>query len=244
MPNPKWASTVEVEVLLAPPPAAWRELGSFGHLVLLPSDDATAVVVEVETESGEKSLRIRIEKRTNLPILDYPVFAGRTDLLKPAGGIYPLSLDERGRLRMSYREGFLAEMLFPVSRAGELLEAVNTERMSREIWDRSAADPWVIDREAILGTLLYGSMRSDRIRRRPSFDLSFDAAPGTWFGDDPFLGPFFVDSEQSSIELKGIPTGVHRFYRSHEGAFDRIDLMVREDGWLLVTTGAVGSGRW
>lgn len=243
---PKWGRRIEIEIIVADPVAPWDRLGALDHLIVLPTvrgDDTTS---ESRVVAGQGSLRLTIEKRTNLPILDYPLIAGRSDLLRPAGAVFPLDLEGRGRISTSYREGFLAELLVPVSATGELLEAVNVRRLRREIWERSSGDPWRLDRDAILQTLMFGAMRSDRIRARPCFDLSLEARAGTWVSGDPFYGPIVVGSEQPVLALRGLPSGAHRFFRVDDDMVERIDVEVTDSGWewMDVLTGCGGSGRW
>lgn len=241
---PQLGNQIELEVVVAPQPAPWERFGPLDHLIVAPA--AAGGAVEARVAAGQGSVRLKIEKRTNVPVLDYPLLAGRRDLLKPAGAVYPIDLEKRGRILTSYRDGFLAELLVPVSSAGELLGAVNVRRLRREIWERSNGDPWQLDREAILQTLLFGIMRSDRIRARPCFDLSLEANPGTWACGDPFFGQVVVDSDRSLMVLEDLPIGAHHFLRVADEMYEQIDLQVNEAGWewMNAATGCGGYATW
>lgn len=241
-PLPQWGKQIELHLLLPPPPSQWACFGALDYLILVPEPSEEEPFTTVRVPAGSNAVRLTVGKRTNLPLLAYPLLEDRPDLLRPSGGVYPLDLEKGDVVRLSYRDGFLAELLLPMCAAGDLLEALNVSRLRRETWDRSLGDPWSLDREAILETLLYGSMRSGRIRRRPSFELSIEVPAGTWVAGNPFIAPILAPPARPLLELHGLPTGVHRFFRND----DRIDVAVTEQGWLSVdrATGAAESGRW
>lgn len=273
LPFPQWGANSDLEVRLPTPPPAWEPLGALAFSIVVPGRQSGEPPPSLRVDAGAPSIRLTIEKEFNLPILAYPLLEGRSDLLKPAGAVFPFSLDEHGRLELSYREGFLAELLFPLYGKNDLITAVNVARLSEAIWERSSGDPWSLDRRKILVTLAYGSMRSDRISLLPAFDLSIRARPGVWVAGDPFRASLVVGPEHPRLDLDRMPTDVHRFFRvgdpasskptsaEHRGSasvgarpavmwvpppLERIDLVVDEDGWLSVdsATGDAESGRW
>lgn len=273
LPIPQWGTNSELEVRLPAPPPAWEPFGALAYSIVLPAPQPGQPSPSLRVDAGARSIHLTIEKSINLPILAYPLLQGRADLLRPAGGVFPFSLDERGRLELSYRDGFLAQMLFPLYGKNDLIAAVNVERLSEAIWERSLGDPWSVDRERILVTLVYGTMRSDRISLLPAFSLSISAHPGIWIAGDPFRAPLTVPLDSRAFELDRLPTGIHHFFRVSEDAttesksitgrgasdlgaeprvmwmpppLERIDLIVSEDGWLSLdsTTGDAESGRW
>lgn len=262
-PVPQWGSSSELEFVLPSTPAAWSGFGALDYSIVLPPRAGGGASPAARVAAGVENVQLTLEKGINLPVLAYPILDGRTDLLKPAGAIYPSSLDDRGRLVLSYRDGFLAELLYPLSASEELISSLNVERLREEIWTRSQGDPWLLDREEILIALAYGNMRSDKISLLPSFDLSISAPVALWVAGDPFRAPCTAAAEHPELELAGVAAGVHHFFRvelpaeaaANAGTLsvlpapprhERIDVVVSEGGWMSLnsTTGDVESGRW
>lgn len=251
LPLPPWGARPQLEVVLPPSPDAWKPFGKLSYLLVLPPEAAGGEARTLQWDAGGPPPRLSLAKRCNLPLLAYPLLAGRSDLLKPAGALYPISLDERGRLRFSFRDGFLAGLLFPLSGETDLLASINASRLGEEIWERSQGDPWIIDRERILKTLAYGTMRSDRITPLPAYDLTIRPVTGGWISADPFRAPVEAEDGAAALALGSLPLGVHHLLRAGPAASggaapECLDIEVSGTGWLWMDsiTGDGGDGRW
>jgi len=240
---------VSVEVLIPEPPPAWSACGSLDYRICFPaaaaSGEGRIESVDLQRSGADAPIDLQIPKRTNLPLLLYPIpsGSGRADLLRPAGAVFPYSLTAEGRLAFRYEEGFLADLLFPVSRQVGLLEAVNVPRLRSEIREKSEGDPWGLDRGAILETLIYATMRSSRIRMLPRYSLSIPAAAGGWFWGDPFRAAVESDGR---LSLSEVPAGTHALLRMSGDMSSYLLLEIDERGWssFETATGAGESGRW
>lgn len=243
-PKPPFGRNIELAIRLPPPPAAWEPLGRLSYRLVAFGPDWEA---ESELlEQGTRQAFLSIEKGGPIPVLAYPVIGGRADLLRPAGGVFPLTLDPHGILELSYPNGPLAALLVPVIQNEALARSVNIPRLRAEIWERSGGNPWLIDREAILETLLYGVMRSDRIRNLPEFVLETSLSPGSWVSDNPFEGTVEIGgAAPRSVEL-ALPGGIHHYFLAGRGAAERIDVEIDEEGWTVLNriSGSAEFGSW
>lgn len=243
-PKPGFGWTVELAIRLPPPPLTWKELGRFSYRIATFGPDW-----ETESELLEQGTReavVTIEKHSPTPLLAYPVIDGRADLLRPAGGVYPFTLDSHGTLELSYRDGPLAQLLIPVVQNEALARSISVPRLRSKLWERSDGNPWLIDREAILETLLYGVMRSDRIRALPTFVLEASFPSGVWVSGNPFENTIEVDGgEPRPVELV-LPAGTHHYVLAGPEGGERIDVEIGEEGWTVVDgiSGSAEFGSW
>ena len=243
-PMPGFGRTARLTVRVPPPPPAWEGLGRLSYRVTAFGPDG-----EIESELLEKDARqavLAIEKGVPIPLLAYPLIDGRSDLLRPAGGVFPIDLDRHGTLELSYRNGPLAQLLIPIVQNEALARSISVPRLRNEIWERSDGNPWLVDREAILETLLYGVMRSDRIRQLPAFVLQGRFSPGLWISGNPFEEGFaFGGAEPLLVELT-LPVGMHHYFRPGPKGSERIDVEIDEAGWTILNeiSGSAEFGSW
>lgn len=124
------ASDARVELRLPAPPEQWRGLASSNtsagavgaYRIRAPGRDGDPAC-DLTVTAGGGTVQLTLPKRANLPVLAYPVFEDRIDLLKPAGGIFPLDASAPGAtavacLTLSWAHGFLAEVLFALAQRG------------------------------------------------------------------------------------------------------------------------------
>ena len=256
---------VEVGVELPARPQAWARMGPLGYRIIVPpsggdpgmtvelppiGDRAAArpAGFDLAPEGSAAAARLIIPKRMNLPLLAYPIPGGceRTDLLRPAGAVFPYSLAPDGCLVFRFEDGFLADLLTAVCGQGELLSAVNVPRLRDEIFEKAASDPWILDRGAILETLVYATMRSSRIRLLEHHSFDVPAREGEWVWGNPLRKG--VTTSEGVLPIVELPVGTHVLFHAAGGSNieDRILLRLDERGWqwLDVLTGSAGSGRW
>lgn len=182
-------------------------------------------------------LLIDVPPGSNLPVLVYPVGG-----VLPAGGIIPLDIDSDGRLALSWEHGWSALLLFRLSSAGQVSQALNVRRLNEEVLLKSGGDPWALDMEYALRSLSYGRFNVHGLSLLPVHEPAVPAGPGVWLPDNPFREPVAVGPE-GLLNQGPLEEGFHR-YRS--GGGEIIDIHVTDLGWTWVNrlTGAAGSGTW
>ena len=250
--------SVEVGIVLPELPPEWEPIlraeGSPSFLVRAPGRGRLPQELLVPVPGAAPSqaaCRLTLPKRANLPVVAVPIVQGRSDLLRPAGGLFPAALGGGGTMALAWKDGFLATLLLALAERGQLIEALNARRLSGEIEKRCAGDPWSLDREAILLLLSLGSFRTDRIKELPPHSLVLHCAPGSrWVEGNPFR-PAIQADELGVLAVAPIVAGFHAFFRVDGSppagdGLERLDVSVTDEEWLAgdSLTGAVESGRW
>jgi len=253
-----FADSIEVVIVLPAVPPAWEPIlraeGSPSFLVRAPGRGRQLQEVLLPAPlSIQATCRLKLPKRANLPVVAVPVVQGRSDLLRPAGGLFPAALSDGGKLSLSWEDGFLAALLLTLAERGQLLEALNARRLSEEIERRCAGDPWSLDQGAILTLLSLGSFRADRIKILPLRSINLHCAPGSrWVEGDPFRSSHQADA-LGALSVDPIVAGFHAYFRvdgpaPEDGSLglERLDIAVTDEEWLArdSLTGVAGSGRW
>ena len=85
--------------------------------------------------------------------------------------------------------GVLATLILDLWRGGANPWLLNIERLDRELRERAGADPWALDRSAILAALQAGEMSVAVIRPRPKHTVSLSLPAGRWAWWDPWATP-------------------------------------------------------
>jgi len=187
---------------------------------------------------GETGLvPVMVPRGGNLPVVVYP-----EEGTLPAGGIIPWDLDEDGRLKLTWEHGWVALLLFRLSSAGPVSDALNVRRLLDEVLLESGGDPWILDMDYALRSLTYGRFNMYSLAHLPVYEPAIPAEPGEWYSDDPFLDPVPVGDD--GLLAPGLPgEGLHRF-RSQKGGC--VDIHITDKGWAWVNrvTGDAGSGIW
>ncbi len=146
-------------------------------------------LLRLEVKRGTKGAVIKIRKGSSVPVALYPEGA-----LKPAGGIYPLDLQNPTTLLLSDTEGFLADMLLELHREAGRIEGVDIQRLREVIGEKCGGDPWSIDKTTLEMSLLFGSLSVYKVKRLASRDIAIPGVPGKWIADDPFIPGRSADS--------------------------------------------------
>ena len=218
-------------LVLPDPPARFAAFGP--HRFLLTCRDGGGNEKSWETKVGEKEIRLELRPRPSFPFLAEPLFGGRKGLLLPAGGLYPQGVDVEGKLRLSWEDGFAAEILLLAEARGFPLAVFNAERFFREARERGAGNPWRLDRKKILETLAALSFRADRMSPAKAYSVQVPGLEGDWFSWNPLLEPF-SRGEDGEVVFGAFPPGFHRFFRSG-GITERLDVQIEENGIRLWT---------
>jgi hypothetical protein len=234
-------TTVDICVKLPDPPPCWpeelkdcpyvlrylEEPGSVGELVVAP---------------GNEEAYLTISKLPVVPVTAVPQYGTPPAAVRPCGAVYPADLGQDGTLRLSWEEGFLAELCLRCAGSGDHLQAVHIEKLRSFISKRSDGNPWLLDPAAISSAIAGGTLSARSLKTLPRSDVMLQAAPGRWVSGNP-TNCTPVECHGTLI-LSGLPQGVHSYFAL--GDEGRIDISIVENGWIAIdmsaTTGS--SGNW
>ena len=191
-----------------------------GSVVVLPVGRHTATVVVAEpVVVGPAGTRGRGASRSPSLLR-----------LRPAGAVVPLDLDAGGVLQVTWEHGVLATLILDLWRGGANPWLLNIERLDRELRERAGADPWALDRSAILAALQAGKMSVSAIHPRPKHTVSLPLPAGRWVWWDPWATPLHSDGRTAfTIQLAA---GYHLLVHD-SGAALAVD--VSDNGAVLIT---------
>jgi hypothetical protein len=223
----------EVVVTLPAVPDHWRAaFPDMSFLVVYagPSGDERRMTGPV----GGSQLTIACSKRTNSPILAYPIAArdaargqGEPGFLRPAGGLYPLSLDpdaSEPTLLLTWDQGPLAGVVHRLATAGWDVSLVNAERLATYLMKHP--DPWMLDLDGVAQKIAEGAFSAYDIDLLPCRDVRVASGPGAWFLESPFAG-LVPASDAGTVDLPGVGLGEHALY-SIEGGVWRMQVGAQE----------------
>ncbi len=224
-----FSTTIILTVELPQIPGHWREaFGDISFLLTFPNPEGG--VSEKIIPSRSDQLEIRILKRNNLPVLVYPLVKNQTITLPPAGSIYPLLLSggESEILRLTWKQGFAAQIIFRLWLSGMDVSGLNSERLTREITARSGGDPWSLDFAGIVLKLSQGDFRVTAIKKTAGWNVELIPGEGLWFLESPFSIP--VRKEMNEILLlENLPRGFHRLFDARSGSYFELYLRDEDD---------------
>ena len=222
-------------------PAAWRHFAIILRLTAVDARDGTEQRLPDALPGSVTVLPLSRHAATVLvaePVVVGPAGAGgRRDSavlpdlrLRPAGAVLPLDIGADGVIRVTWERGVLAALILDLWRGGANPWLVNIERLDRELRARSGADPWALDRGAILAALQAGEMSVAAIRPRPRHLVTLPLPPGRWVWWDPWATPLHSDGITAfTIQL---PAGYHLLI--HDSGAARA-VQVGDDGTVLNT---------
>ncbi|MBN1686535.1 MAG: hypothetical protein JW852_07755 [Spirochaetales bacterium] len=223
------------------PPSWYAGVPSSGYVVRYL--EATGSVGTVEVKAGVKLVRLRIPRLPVVPVAASPVAGTPPAALKPCGGVFPGQVDSEEVLRLSWEDGFLAEVLLGCAVSGDAMQAVNLHKLAAELSEKSGGNPWFLNGDTIMRAIAGGTLSYGSLRMLPVHDVTIEAAPGRWVGGNP-LAAAPVDCPAGKLILAGLTDGLHSYFLIGGGA--RIDISVASGGWTAIdpVTGAGSSGRW
>ncbi|MDE0230175.1 MAG: hypothetical protein OXJ62_15080 [Spirochaetaceae bacterium] len=227
------------EVYLPELPAGWRH---FAIILRLTAVDARDGAEQRLPDARPGSVAVLpVGRHTATVVVAEPVVigpagaSGRSVLppalrLRPAGGVVPLHVDAGGVLQITWEGGVLATLILDLWRGGANPWLLNIERLDRELGVRAGADPWALDRSAILAALQAGEMSVSAIRPRPKHTVRLTLPAGRWAWWDPWAAPLHSDGQTAfTIQL---PAGYHLLIHD-SGAAQAVQ--VGDDGTVLIT---------
>ena len=162
------------------------------HRIVFPDPGNPGEQEVLTLPPGRMSVLLRIPKGSAVPVAVYSSAGGR-----PAGGIFPITLEKGNSLRISPEDGFTAGLLLSLLSENIRIEALNVSRLMDVIAEKSAGDPWSIDSELLKTSIVLGSMAEYRIKRMDPADYVFKDLPGTWIPDNPFIKEVRSDPDGS-----------------------------------------------
>ena len=198
-----------------------------GSVVVFPISSHTATVIYAE------------------PVVVGPAGAGNrgglppaAPRLRPAGAVLPLDAGADGALQVSWERGVLAALILDLWRGGANPWLLNLERLDRELREHAGADPWSLDRGAILAALQAGEMSASAIRQSPKHTVSLALPAGRWTWWDPWTAPLHSDGDTAfTIQMAA---GYHLLV-DDSGAARAV--YVSADGTVLITPVSDGFAR-
>ena len=153
--------------------------------------------------------------------------------LRPAGAVVPLDAGDDGVLPVTWERGVLATLILDLWRGGANPWLLNIERLDRELRERAGADPWALDRSAILAALQAGEMSAAVIRSRPRHMVSLPLPAGRWVWWDPLATPLHSDGH--TVFTIQLPAGYHLLIHDSGAA---LAVQVSDDGTVLTAPAA------
>ncbi len=224
-----------VLVQMPEPPPPWSQ--AFPDLLFIVEYvDARGCTAEVSAGPG-KAAWVECAKEQNAPVLAWPCAAelspDRGDL-RPAGGFYPLSLEEdtgAATLRLAWEDGCAALVVKKVRDAGRDTGLFNVARLAAAM--REAADPWSWDSDAIAESIAAGSFTAFALDLLPRRDVEVAVGEGTWFLESPFSVPCTPGAD-GTVGFADVPLGAHTLFS---------DMGARRSMWVGTAEVLVGPPR-
>ena len=223
-------------------PAAWQHFAIILRLTAVDGRDGTEQRLPDAVPGSVVVLPLSSHAATVIlsqPVVGGPAGAGNRSVsqpppswlrLRPAGAVVPLDIGADGVLQVTWEAGVLATLILDLWRGGANPWLLNVERLHRELRRRTGADPWSLDRGAILSALQEGEMSVSAIRPRPKHLVSLALPRGHWVWWDPWATPLHSDGRTPfAIQL---PAGYHLLV--HDSGAARA-AQVSDDGTLLIT---------
>jgi hypothetical protein len=222
-----------IKVLIPTPPDHWiRAFPDLEFVLVFPG--VSGEEQEIKVADATRPTTITCSKAGNSSILAYPRSSrdgksadARAGPLRPAGGLYPGSIDDTGAeptLLLDWRDGAVATVLSRLHALGRDTSLVNASRLSQ--YFREAADPWNLDLEGIAEKLAKGDFSAYDIDLLPCRDINVKAGAGEWFMESPF-SPVTALVQEGTLTLRTICLGMHTLF-SIDGRLVKIDVGRKE----------------
>lgn len=234
-----------VEVRLPEVPLGWTETEIFFSL-RYPGDHG-AVQWKRDLHPGGVA-SISLERGSPVPVAAYPHFShlpAPVPGMRCAGGIYPFDGGREEPLRLTWKDGFLAELLLRLSPEGRA--PLNIGRLREGITEAARGDPWGLDGERLIGALVFHRFTSSTLKNAPLYPWPLPSGRETWWWGDPLLdGADWGDPPEGPPPpgVVRLYPGIHRL--TAPGGEEGLSLEITEEGWRGVEhPGGEGcSGEW
>jgi hypothetical protein len=207
----RFGPLAELSVVIPEPPEAWAR--AFPDLTfVLTFPDCSGKGQSLTVGDPSQPVGIACPKLGNTPILAYPDADLAAGLLRPAGGLYPVDLQDLGgvpRLELSWRGGCLALIFARLSQRGLDTSRINSRRLAQYI-DRHP-DPWVLDLDGVVEKLILDDFSAYDIEPLSARDVSMCPGAGEWFLESPLIPPSKL-ADGEVLALKGLSIGAHAVF--------------------------------
>jgi hypothetical protein len=222
-----------VVVTLPALPDHWRS--AFPDMAfLIVFTDSSGDERQVAADVGGSHLTIDCLKQRNGAIVAYPIAArdvgrgqGERGFLRPAGGLYPLSLDtgaDEPTLALTWEQGPLAVIMSRLSTAGKDVSLINAERLDAYL--RKHPDPWALDLDEMAQRIVEGDFSVYDIDLLPCRDIRVKPGQGAWFLESPF-SEVVQSTEDEGVDLSAVSLGHHALFSLDAGVW-RIQVGAQE----------------
>lgn len=161
--------------------------------------------------AAEAAATVTVAAGAYTPVLAWLEGPGVPVGLRPAGAIVPVDVDpERMTVRLTFEQGaaawVLERLLGPAAAIGA--DSLDVERLARDIRETGQGDPWRVDLDGLIASVIAGD---PDVRRRDTVPVcSPGAAALIW--DNPFTEPLAPGGPPVDT-----PTGFHRLYGCNDG---------------------------
>ncbi|MBT3274184.1 MAG: hypothetical protein HN368_13585 [Spirochaetales bacterium] len=221
-------------------------------------------VIERTVSSTQTSTILALPKLPVVPVTATPICVAienpdRLVYLKPAGAVFPADAvtdvvadavtdafgdaDDTLDLELAWHKGFLADLLLSCSQIGDMLQAVNVQKLSQIVLEKCDGDPWSLDSSPLRTAIRTGSLQSRSVRKLPEYSLPLILPTGIWTSTNPLSDRLAYESDGKSI-FGEIYEGWHSYvFRTGE---ENLVISVEPNGWRAVMSSQEGglNGIW
>jgi hypothetical protein len=214
--------SLELELLLPPLPEDWE--AAFPEVCYeLAYVDARGQAVRTGASpwvAGAPGTPLLLPARAYSPVVVTPVVPSLGVRLRPAGALSPLDVEPGSRrLAASWERGTLALVVRTLLGEGASSippEALDVERLAREVAARGDGDPWRVDVEALIASVVESAGSGWECRRLATRQVVIPDAEATEYVWDNALRAAAVclddDEGGRSLVLEAVPLGLHRLF--------------------------------
>ena len=203
-----FAPDVAVTAILPSPPGHWSRAFAEFEFELVYWDSTGAQHTQAVPVAA--TLGIRCSRRGNSPVLAYPrAPADVCGLLRPAGGLFALDLEDGNILRLSWEKGPLALLMSLLLPVGGDTSLVNAGRLAEYV--AREPDPWELDLVGMAQKIAGGSFTAYDIDLLPRREVTVMAGPGEWFFESPFSDVMVADA-LGAVTAPRLTLGMHGLF--------------------------------
>jgi hypothetical protein len=214
-----------VTVRLPAPPSDWPEAVQIeGWRVRWIDGDGSQQHTLVS--GTRRRVQVSIPKQYGIPVVAEPALtaAGAHLPVPAAGAVWPVQgSSDKTLLRVSWKHGFLAELVWVLHAEGNSAAVFNLDRLAAECIERSGGNPRDLDMRSLAEAILARSFRVTLIRPAEYHTFRLDTGE-TWVSLTPGA-PGLRPGPDNAIEAR-LVEGVHTFIRADGSAL----LSVQVDG--------------
>lgn len=157
-----------------------------------------------------EKIHIESDKMGILPVTVYTVTA--SCIFPPSGAVFPYGSNGAETIELNWESGITAEIFILLISGGMNMKIFNTERLYNEIIQKAPPDPFKIDKQNIIDSILSGYFRVTDIKVLVEREIKIDLYKGIWFTESPFSELY--DIENPCEKTISFTYGFHLLYNS------------------------------